>query len=212
MFAPRQGNVTNHIECCRQHLADQFGTACACLKPFAGPLRRGRHGGSQSHDIAVGEDRSHRLALPFPIGAFGIEQAVADRGPQHPLHDLGFRIVGQFVQHDLFHARRIGQHVPAHQHFPRNNRLAIGQSGNEFENIAPGRQRRFQATQPAPVDWRSDGHKWFSHGTLWDMSGGSTVSARFRSFWQSVRKRFPALTSEISLTMMKASLQSPRKV
>ena len=130
-----------------------------------GAGRRGAHRRGQRHHIAMGENRRHSLALPFPFRTIGIEQAFADRGPQHAAHDFRFGIIGEIVQHHPFHARRIGHHVPADQHVAGDDGLAIGQAGNDLQHIAPGDEGGFDAAKTPPVNRRAYGNEGVAGGS-----------------------------------------------
>jgi len=60
----------------------QFRAPRTGREPFAAVFGGGAHRRGQRDHIAIGEDRCHSLALPFPFHAVGIEQAFADGGPQ----------------------------------------------------------------------------------------------------------------------------------
>ena len=162
MFAARQGHVAEHVECRGQHLRDKF-VSSAPRQPVACALRRRGHGRGQRQHVAMGENGRDRLALPFPVRAVGIEQAFPDGGTQHPLHDFGFGIVGQVVQHHPLHAGGIGQHVPAHHHLARYDGLVVGQGGNDLQHIAPGNHGGFDTAENAPVNWGADRNEVAGH-------------------------------------------------
>ena len=107
----------------------------------------------------MGENRRHRLALPFPFGAIGVEQAFADGGAQHAAHDFGLGIIGEIVQHHPLHPGRVRHHVPAHQNIAGNDGLAIGVAGNDLQHIAPRDQRGFDAAETPAMHRRGDGQE-----------------------------------------------------
>ena len=171
MLAARQRHVTDHVKCGGQHFRHHLGLAAAGCQPRRGPFGGGGHGGGQCHHVAMGEDRRHRLALPFPVGAIGIEQAVADRRPQHAAHHLGLGIIGQIVVHHPAITARIGQHVPAQQHLARHDGLAIGQCRDDLQHIAPCGQGGFQPAQDPGVDRGTNGNKGFAHNPMLPAKG-----------------------------------------
>ena len=163
MLPPRKSDVANDVKSRGQHFRDDFSAPATGRQPPAHTLRGCGHGRGKGYDVAVCEHGRDGLALPFPVGAIRIEQAVPDGRPQHAAHDLRLGVIGEIVQHDTFHARRVGQHMPPHQHFAGNDRLAIGQGGNDLQHVAPGDKGGFQPAEAAAVNGRSGRDKGLRH-------------------------------------------------
>ena len=114
----------------------------------------------------MGEDWRHGLTLPLPFRPVRIEQAFANGGAQHAPHDFRFRIIVLIVEQNPFEARRLGEHMPADEHVARNDRLAIGQGGNDFQRIPPGHESDFEAVQGPAMKGGFDRDKGGRHFDL----------------------------------------------
>ena len=165
MLPPRQRHIADHIEGGGEHFRHQLGAAGA-REPRHGAGGGGAHGGGQRQHIAVRKHRRHRLALPFPFRAVGIEQAFADGGTQHAPHDFGFGIVGKIVQHHPLVAGGISHHVPAAQGFAGDDGLAVGDGRNDLQHIAARRQRDLKPAEAAAMHRRGGGYEILRQGNL----------------------------------------------
>jgi len=144
MLAARQRHIADHVEGGRQHLGHHLRLVLRGGDPRRGTLGGGGHHRRQRGDVALCEDRSHRPALPAPFLALDREQTVADRGAQHPQHELRLRVVGGVVEKDPPERPGVLHHMPAAAEPAREHRLHIGQRRDDPEHVAPRRGKRLQ--------------------------------------------------------------------
>jgi hypothetical protein len=138
-----KGHIGDHLEGGGQHFLKQVGGATALrIEPRDAGLGRAGHDRGQAVDVACAEHRRGRAPLPAPMRALGDEQALADRGFEDVLGDIGFRIVVKpLLQHPAGRAG-VHHHMPADCGLSRHHRLPGGQFGNDLEHIAPRRPQR----------------------------------------------------------------------
>ena len=94
-----------------------------------------------------GENRRCGAALPAPVRPFRDKEALANGGAQQALGDRRFRIGVHLVLQDPLQRLWILHHMPAFDRDAGQHRLAIGEGGHDFENVAPRLADNFRDRQ-----------------------------------------------------------------